>query len=315
MLFRSNVFIPNLSVTHKFNEQITLAFNTSVPLGLSTQYPAGTFSVLTSANSPTKSQVEVIDFSPSLAFKIDNRTSVALGIDYYWARKVAFDTGAMQNKGDGDGWGWNISASHVAGPWSLGASFRSHAEADISGSTTFLGTAFGGTTTTLDIPWRAQIGVRYQFNPALALEGDISRTGWSSFDVLSISHNSPFPLNPINSNNHWDDSNAYRLGGTYQLNGDTELRFGYSYDETPMPEAYYSARIADADRHLFSVGLERQLGDGLAIEAGYMLVKFKDKSLRSTTPPSAAQVNGTMAYNGDYSTTVHLFGVGLSKRF
>jgi len=99
------------------------------------------------------------------------------------------------------------------------------------------------------------------------------------------------------------------------LNGDTELRFGYSYDKTPMPEAYYSARIADADRHLFSVGLERQLGDGLAIEAGYMLVKFKDKSLRSTTPPSAAQVNGTMAYNGDYSTTVHLFGVGLSKRF
>ena len=312
---KDDVFIPNLSITHQINNQMTLAFNTTVPLGLSTNYPVSTFSIpLRAANSPTKSQVEVIDFSPSLAFKIDNRTSVALGIDYYWARKVAFDTGALQNKGDGDGWGWNVSASHVTGPWSIGASFRSHAEADISGSTTLSGIAFGGTTTTLDIPWRAQIGVRYQFNPELALEADISRTGWSSFDILSIKTTVP-GVGTINSNNHWDDSNAYRLGGTYQLNGDTELRFGYSYDKTPMPDAYYSARIADADRHLFSIGLEKQLGNGLAIEGGYMLVKFKDKSLRSTTPPTTAQVNGTLAYNGDYSTTVHLFGVGLSKRF
>ena len=309
---KDNVFIPNLSLTHKFNEQITLAFNTSVPLGLSTNYPVNTFSILTATNSPTKSQVEVIDFSPSLAFAVNNNTSVALGIDYYWARKVAFDTGALQNKGDGDGWGWNVSASHVTGPWSIGASFRSHVEADISGSTTFLGAAFGGTTTTLDIPWRVQIGVRYQFNPELALEGDISRIGWSSFDILSIKTT---PVGTINSNNHWDDTNAYRLGGTYQLSEDTELRFGYTFDKTGMPDAYYSARIADADRHLFSIGLEKQLGNGLAIEGGYMLVKFRDKSLRATAATVPGEPNGSPAYNGDYSTTVHLFGVGLSKRF
>ena len=310
---KDNVFIPNLSVTHQFSDRITLAFSTTVPLGLSTQYPAKTFSFL-NANSPTKSQVEVIDFSPSLAFKIENGTSVAFGIDYYWARKVAFDTGSLQNKGDGDGWGWNISASHATGPWSVGASFRSHVEADISGETTITGLGvFSGTSTTLDIPWRAQIGARYEVSPALALEADISRTGWSSFDVLTIKTSSP--AGTITSNNHWNDSNAYRLGGTYKLTGDTELRFGYSYDKTPMPDAYYSARIADANRHLFSVGLEKQLGDGLAIDAGYMLVKFKDKNLRATGFTVAGEPNGSLLYNGDYSTTVHLFGVGLSKRF
>ncbi len=314
---RDNVFIPNLSLTHQLDNRFTLAFSTNVPFGLSTNYPLNTFSILGAANSPTKSQVEVVDIAPSLVFKVSQDTAIAIGVDYYWARKVAFDTGSLANKGDGDGWGWNISASHVAGPWSFGASFHSHAEADISGTTTVTGLgSFAGTTTTLDIPWRAQIGVRYQVNSTLALEADITRTGWSSFDVLTINHNAPSPPvpNPITSENHWKDNNAYRLGGTYQLSTDTELRFGYSFDKGATPDAYFSARTADADRHLLSIGVEHQLGNGLAIEAGYMLVKLKDKSFRSSTVPTT-DPNGTLAYNGDYKSTIHLLGIGLSKRF
>ena len=318
---KDNVLIPNLSLTHRINDSLTLAFNTSVPFGLSTTYPVGFFDSIPAplggpAASPTKSQVEVVDLSPSLAFKIADNTSVAFGIDYYRVRKVAFDTGSLQNKGDGDAWGWNISASHTSGPWSLGASFRSHVAADIGGSTTVTGVGtFGGTSTTLHLPWRAQIGARYAVNEKLAMEADITRTGWSRFDVLSISHSSPFPLNPITSANQWNDANAYRLGGTYQLSGDTELRLGYTFDKTSMPDAFYSARIADADRHLFSIGMERQLGDGLAIEAGYMLVRFKEVNFNSATAQTTPDANGTSTYNAKYKTTVQLFGVGLSKRF
>lgn len=308
---KDKVFIPNLSLTHQISEQLTLAINASVPLGLSTSYPAGTFSVL-GANSPTKSQVEVVDISPSLAFKIDDSTSAAVGVDYYRVRKVAFDANAIQNKGDGDAWGWNISANHRTGRWTIGVSFRSHTEADISGSSTVPGpTVFGGTTATLDIPWRAQIGARFQINQSLALEGDISRTGWRSFEALNIKTT---PAGTISSSNHWKDTNAYRLGGTYQLDANTELRFGYTFDKSSMPDAYYSARIADADRHLFSIGMARRLGHGWAVEAGYMLVRFKDKSFRSATAP-ISDPNGTFAYNGDYKTTVHLLGLGLSKRY
>ena len=234
---KDNVFIPNLSLTHQISDRITLAFNTSVPLGLSTQYPVGTFDSIPDPHggphpnaSPTKGQVEVVDISPSVVFKVGSSTGIAVGIDYYWARKIAFDTASLQNKGDGDGWGWNISASHVAGPWSLGASFRSRAAADISGTATVtgLGTTFSGTTT-LNVPWRAQIGVRYQANPELAVEADISRTGWNSFDALTIRHNAPAPIpNPIVSANHWKDSTAYRLSASWKLDDATELRFGYS---------------------------------------------------------------------------------------
>lgn len=316
---KDNVFIPNLSATHQLNDLLTLSFTTSVPLGLSTQFESGAFSSLNNIpapplnSSPTKSQVEVVDVSPGLAFRVGENTSVAFGIDYYLARKVAFDTVSVQNKGDGDAWGWNISASHIKGPWSFGASFRSRAAADIDGETTFMGTKFNGTSTTLNIPWRAQAGVRYQVNTALALEFDVSRTGWNSFDDLTIETQSP--AGTIVSRNRWKDTNAYRIGGTYQMNSDTQLRFGYTYDKTGMPDDYFSARVADANRHLFSVGIEKQLGDGLAIEGGYMLVHFTERSHRAAGFTEPGEVNGSLFYNGDYRTNVHLIGVGLSKRF
>ncbi|WP_287963345.1 porin, partial [Alcanivorax sp.] len=318
---KDNVLVPNLSLTYQINNQLTLAFNTSVPLGLSTQYPAGAFSAL-GTSSPTKTQVEVVDFSPSLAFRVGANTAVAVGVDYYWVNKVAFNTASLANEGDGTAWGWNISASHVVGPLSFGVSFRSHAKADIKGSESIGGLLFRTwASTALDIPWRAQVGIRYQVNPQLALEADVTRTGWSSFDVLRIQHGAipspPFPAipNPITSHNHWKDVNAYRLGGTYQLTPDTELRLGYTFDKTGMPDSYFSARIADADRHLFSIGLEKQLGGGLAIEGGYMLVKFRDHTHAATGFTVAGEPNGSLLYNGKYKSTVHLFGIGVTKQF
>ncbi len=320
---KDNVIIPNLSFTHQINNQFTLAFSTTVPLGLSTSYPINTFDTLTGppSLSPTKSEVEVVDLSPAVAFRVGPDTSVAVGADYYMVRKVAFDTADIQNEGSGGAWGWNISATHKLGAFSIGASYHSHVAVDISGTTT-LSPVFGlaantyiNTTTTLDVPWRAQIGVRFHATPSVAIEANVSRTGWSSFDKLVIKTNTPVPsLNTITSANHWKDTNAYRLGATWKLSGATELRLGYTLDKAAMPTAYFSARTADADRNLFSIGIEHQLGNGLAIEAGYMYVKFKDRSLRSTTIP-VSDPNGTAAYNGDYSTKVHLFGVGVSKRF
>ncbi len=49
----------------------------------------------------------------------------------------------------------------------------------------------------------------------------------------------------------------------------------------------------------------------MAIEAGHMRAKFKDKRLRAF----AGEPNGSLLHNGDYSTSVDLSGVGLSKRF
>ncbi|MEO6697719.1 MAG: outer membrane protein transport protein [Gammaproteobacteria bacterium] len=119
--------------------------------------------------------------------------------------------------------------------------------------------------------------------------------------------------NPVLNANAWNDSTAYRLGATYQLYPDLQLHFGYTYDETPQPDEHFSARIPDNDRQLFSVGVAKEMR-GWMLEAGYMYVLFKDRTVNSARPP-ALNPNGTLLYNGTYKADVHLFGVGFSKKF
>ncbi|RMG36737.1 MAG: aromatic hydrocarbon degradation protein [Gammaproteobacteria bacterium] len=320
---QDNVFIPNLHLTHQWNQDVFLGFSSSLPFGLSTNYPLGTFGTLAAFNpgaplsagalQPTKSKVEIVDMAPSVTFKLGQDTAIGVGVDYYWARKVVFDSQDVQNSGDGDGWGLNVSLAHVAGPWSVGASYRSRAVVDIQGTTVFGLLGATPAKAKLVVPWRAQIGIRYKASPALAIEADVSRTGWNSFDTLTISN----AISPVVSTNQWDDSNAYRLSATYQLNNAAELRFGYTFDEKASGDAHFSARTADSDRHLFSLGFGLDLGNGLEVEGSYMLVRFTDRNFATTTPfgTYGSDANGTSAYNGNYETTVHIVGLGLSKRF
>jgi long-chain fatty acid transport protein len=315
---RDNVFIPTLQITHQASDNITLGFGLTVPLGLSTEYPVGTFGTFSdlglTALHPTKSKVEVMDLSPTLSYRLNENMALAVGLDYYRLREVKFDTAAVSNEGDGHGWGWNASFAYERGPWSLGLAFRSRSSIDIDG-TTKVGPFSAPASAELVMPWRAQIGVRYEATNALALEFDITRTGWNSFDVLTIDN----PLVPVSSTNQWDDNTAYRFGGTYQLSPATELRFGYSYDERAGDLTYYSARTADSDRHLFSIGVGHDLGDGLMLEAGYMYVHFEDVNLSGRSYlaqlPGNTDPNGTDAYAGEYQTDVHMFGLGVSKQF
>jgi long-chain fatty acid transport protein len=318
---QDNVAIPMLQITHQATDDLTLGFGLTVPLGLSTEYPVGTFGTFSdlgvAALHPTKSKVEVVDLSPTLAYRLNENMSVAVGLDYYRLREVVFNTAGVSNEGDGHGWGWNASFAYERGPWSLGATFRSRSEIEIDGTTTLTGLGLSAPASAdLVMPWRAQIGIRYKATDALGLEFDVSRTGWNSFDVLTIEND----LVPVISTNNWEDNTAYRLGATYQLSPATELRFGYSYDEEAGDLSYYSARTADSNRHLFSIGVGHDLGDGLMLEAGYMYVNFQDVNLEGRS--FAAQLvggdtdpNGTDAFDGKYETTVHLFGLGLSKQF
>lgn len=129
-----------------------------------------------------------------------------------------------------------------------------------------------------------------------------------------------FGTNIVTSLNQWDDVNAYRIGISYDFTQSTQLRVGYTFDETPQDDTFYSPRIPDADRQLFSLGLGHTLNNGWTIDAGYMYVKFDDRTLDidpafAHSAPNAGEANGTSAVNGDYESSVHLFGVGLTKKF
>lgn len=307
----SPFYAPSLYATGHVTPSVTWGLNINSPFGLETNWPSGAFpgfaGPFTGAN-PTRSKIEMVNINPNIAFKLGSDTSIAVGLDYYYVNDVRLDAGLLKISGDGSGYGFNLAALHTLGAWSFGGSYRSDVTADIDGVANTTSAA-----TEVNFPWLLQVGARYQATKQLAIEFDIERTGWSKFDQIVIVR---AVGTPITSANNWEDANAYRIGATFDLSPNTQLRIGYTYDQTGQGDDRFSARIPDADRHLVGLGIAQKFG-AWTVEAGYMYVMFDD---RNYVAPAAlgtygADANGTSAYNGSYEASVHLFGAGLSTKF
>ncbi len=296
--------VPNAYFMGDLKNGWTWGLSINAPFGLETRWPAGTFTVLGS-NAPELSRIEMLNFNPNVSRKIGPHTSVAFGLDFYQVREVALNTLGTAIGGSGEGVGFNLAVMHSAGPWTFGGSYRSSVTTDIEGNA-----GASPASTSVEFPALIQVGAAYRVNDDVQVEFDIDWTGWSSFDKTEID----IALAPnVTSTNNWDDATAYRLGLTWQVSDRTQLRFGYSYDATPQPDEWFSARVPDNDRQLFSVGIKQDMG-GWAIEAGYMYVTVDDRTINSTKLP-APEPNGSLAYNGKYETTVNLLAIGITKSF
>lgn len=302
---RSPAYIPNLYVMGHITQPLTWGVAINSPFGLETKWPSGTFPML-GTSGPTLSKVEMVNINPNMALRLGN-TSLAIGIDYYNVLDVNLNTATADIHGDGAEFGYNLAAMQIIGPVTLGASYRSAITVEIDGKVNTL-----DARTDLKLPWMFQIGARYRISAPLAVEFDFERTGWSEFDEILIT-NSNTGATLVRSTNNWKDANAYRLGGSYEVGPGTQLRFGYTFDETGQPDEHFNARLPDADRHLFSIGVKQKVM-GWDAEAGYMYVKFDDRTVSSSTIPTT-DPNGTAAYNGTYEANVNIIGIGLSKKF
>ena len=320
------VGIPSFFGALRVADNWTLGLGVGAPFGLETKWRLGTFPTLstpqTAAAHPTKSKLDMLAITPTVAYRINDNAAISAGVDYYQAIDLNFNTEAIDIKGDGGGWGWNLGFLYDLDRISFGVSYRGASELNVEGKFQAFGEAFGPANgvpipakANLNLPWRLQAGARYEATDRLALEFDVTRTGWSEFKQIRVRADGGGLL--TTSTNKWDDANAYRLGLSYQLTPKTLLRFGYTYDNTGQGKDHFSARIPDADRQLFSLGVGHNLGDGWGLDAGYMYVRFDDRNYKSSVPfgTYGSDPNGTAAYNGKYEAHVHLFGLGVTKSF
>lgn len=330
------VAVPVFTAFTQLNETWSLGLSVNAPFGLETEWPAGTFDsqYAGGATIPTQSRLEIIAFSPSFAYRLSDNASLSAGVDYYWMREVIFDgdinagspgsNPAADLEGKGRGVGFNLGFMVDQGAWSFGGSYHSEGHIPVEGRIDLPAGALPSflsnrVNADLTLPWRLQVGVRHEPMAKLAVEFDVTRTGWSSFDKLVVDQDQ-LGSNIVTSVNKWDDANAYRIGISYDFTQATQLRIGYTYDETSQDDKFFSPRIPDADRQLFSLGVGHTLSNGWTVDAGYMYVKFDDRSVDIDptfvhAAPYEDENNGTSAVNGDYESSVHLFGIGIKKTF
>jgi len=324
---KDSITVPSLFVSQVINQQWSWGLGLNAPFGLETDWPAGTFGTFalggasSAALEPAHSKLEMLNLNPNIAFQINTNTSVAFGIDNYIVRKLIFNTQAIKIDGDGRDYGWNIGLLHRQNQWSVGLAYRSSVKVKLKGTVdaSAVGSTASSGSAEVEFPSMLQLGGRYQLNKILALELDIEKTGWNSFDTIEIKHSSPGITNPITSSNNWDNAMVYRLGATYELSTSNQLRFGYAYDKTPIPDDFFSARVPGNDRQTLSLGLAHQQKDW-SIELGYMYVQADKRKIASSSNflaglPGNTDPNGSDAYNGTYEFKAHLIALGINTQF
>lgn len=315
---------PDLIVMGAIDRNWTAGIFVNVPFGIDGRWSAEAFPGFAAAGAaplaPTDTRLRMININPNVAYRIDDNTRVAIGIDYYYIDQVKLDSAGTLLHGHGDGIGWNAAFLHRRGPLSMGVAYRSSVTGRVYGSVdaTRLGVplpvAASSGSTRVAFPGMLQAGVRYRVHERLELEVDLERVGWSRFGRLTVENGTT--LGPLTSDNDWRDTITWHLGATYQLRQKTRVLAGYSYDPQAQQDSRFSARVPELAHHTFSVGVGQEI-DRWTLELGYAYVRFLDRAYRSDVPFGAfgADPNGTAVFNGTYHTGIHAVGVGIGRRF
>ncbi len=328
-----NAVLPSLYLMQQINQQWSWGVQAGVPFGLETVWPTNTFSHFNTSDNvlgagggiagqhPTSSDLQLFNVSPSIGFKINDRASIALGVDHYTIKSVEVNSLGAQLKGDGSDLGWNAAVMYQAAAWTFGASFHAETEIEIKADVFIVGVGDIAGRAGLTLPSRFQAGVHYQFSNRLAAEIDIERIGWHAHDQTILRARDGTVLSA--TTNDWKDTSNIRLGMTWALNPHTQLLFGAGYSESPIPEHHFDATTPGNDTYMLSVGATRQLSHGWAIKVAYQYAWAKDRTVSgrdyigqiASSGGANIDPNGSNAYNGKYKGDAQMLGIGITKYF
>jgi long-chain fatty acid transport protein len=127
---------------------------------------------------------------------------------------------------------------------------------------------------------------------------DVTQTSWSDFEGLSVA----FPSQASFSQNvqgAWEDALSYRLGIQLGLPKDINIRLGYGFEESPVPDDSLGPFFPDSERSIFSAGIGRDW-----LDVGFQLI----------APDSRTTLTNASNLNGVYSGNTYLLGISVTKK-
>ncbi len=242
-------------------------------------------------------------------------------------------------KTDGWGVGFNAGVLYKYSPkLQFGLSYRNPIDLNLSGSMKLEmyypritgSQILGGITsykdnnfeTTLSLPGEIGFGVMYKPIEKLTLTSDISSVNWSCLEsidtkdfTLTQSQNDTLYLDvrdakiPFN----WENIIRFSLGGEYMLKENLNVRGGYFFEKTPIPNSTFTLLIPDVgDKHSINLGLSYKIN---SVELGYdyQLVTYKKRDVKDFE-----DVNGDGRFDnmpGSYKMIYHCSGLSFCYHF
>ncbi len=318
---------PHFYWVEPINDRMTFGLAVNSPFGLSTKWDDPAFS---GRFVSREASVVTLDLNPNLAWKVNDRLGVGVGlmlrsakveltrnqglINPFTANVV--DVAEVDLESDFDqGFGFQVGLRHQPNDrvtW--GVAYRGAVDTDFSGDARFTQIPTGNPqldalvaatlplgqdlaiSTELEFPDLLMLGVAVRFGAEWLVELDANRTGWSSMDEVVIDFGGALP--PLVLPQHWDDANNYRLGARRKTGARSEWRVGFLFDETPQPLENVGPLLPDGDRRGLSVGYGYQ-GPKKSVDLALLYLPLEKRT-------TAVNESG---FNGTYDSQALLLGV------
>lgn len=268
--------------------------------------------------------IETVDVNPNVAYKVDERLSIAVGLqivtfDLELKRKLpnSMVPGGpdmeFELKGDTVGYGGNAAASYrVSDNLGIGLVYRSEVQETIKGDANLMvaGRKFGtpgeGDVT---LPASSTIGANYKTGK-LMLGVAATYTEWSSYDELKISFTEPNALGRgySTTDKDWNDVWRYAAGAELALNDSFDIRCSYVFDEDPIPNKSADYLVPSNDRHLIGLGTGWH-SKRTSVDLGYTYLMIED---RNNVPGRLAEGVLPSSYEDGFA---HILSVSLAMAF
>lgn len=272
-----------------------------------------------------------VNASPSLSYRVDDRLSVAAGlqigyIDILLTNAINF---AALVPGTGDGLflvtgndlalGWTASALYQVDPATrLGFSYRSSMRHPIHGRAEFQGVpdALAGSLSFTDsgidsvitLPDTAALGLYHDISPHWAVMADVAWTRWSVFRTLRLGFESG--RTDVVQPQNWHDTWFFSLGATWRPDDRLSLHVGTAYDMSPVDDRFRNSRIPDSDRLWLSGGISYSLAPGHQLSLSYAHLFAGSAAIDQTDPD---QIGGHLV--GRYDNHVDVISASYTMRF
>ncbi len=319
--------VPNLYYTFPDSGKLKYGISLTAPFGLKTEYDnnwAGRFQGLTS-------ELTTIDINPALAYKVNDQVSLGAGISIQFAdaklsqaRFLGLGVPDGKSTVEGDNWaaGFNLGAMFTpADSTRFGIGFRSKIEQEVEGSLNVVSPTGAtlvnaGALAKVTLPETIYLSAAHSPNGQWDLLASARWTKWSRFEELRIEFDNGLPDSVTEEN--WNDSWTFSLGANYHLSNQWTMRFGYAYDESPVPDEFRTVRIPDSDRNWFTLGASYSPNANMTIDFGYAYLTGDDAPIFESTviaaPPTAPGIVSS-TLSGTYEGEANIFGVQAQWQF
>lgn len=322
----SLALVPNLYYVMDINPQMRFGLGVNVPFGLKTDYEAGwagRFQAL-------KSEVRTVNVNPSVSYKVNELVSLGFGIDY---QKIDAEltnsqvlgagvVGAAKMTGSDNAWGYNLGALFQVSPEvRVGLAYRSSITYKLSGDllvTSAAGAVVQSPSVTADLktPDSFSISGVKQIDSKWDVMGDITWTGWSKFKELRVVNSSTGATAAL-TDESWRDTYRISVGANHRYNEHWMARVGIAFDQSPVSDAYRTARIPDNDRTWLSLGGQYKPSKESALDFGYAHLFVKDSIISNNKGGATGTATQATVGNlvGAYRNSVDILSVQYTHNF